>query len=430
MAMTSDSLQQGDKVIIQTRSGRTFEGTFKTLTPRQTLVLSKARSNNGESYGETELQLKQIRSIYVIEDCSRALRHDPAIVRAELPRGGNRQHTWNNYNKQNNAKLNHPITCSQPNSVPQRRNQGKAVIHGNRSWPRQTARGMSVHLFRENLQSPRRIAAKHRQTKNGTFQDALLGHLSSFRQIRRHSEGVFVQRHPGMAPISTDDYDLVAETEKFTAMQKLKSSRENNAEFGEAQDLSAKKNNEDKSTPVTDFEKFFDHLKLSNDHYEPDGIALSKVELAAYQTEQQRKQNGYKYSTEELKSFGRSGITESLVQTFGEEDVNNLYPQSLQKFNNSNNSHRKSHHNQQRLFFDNNYMTTNYNDSNSQRNSHPQDYRPTVNFQRNYRGANPRFSRNAQDKSTAMFGSLMHSHTQQLLSGSSGKKKKQLSSCN
>ncbi|XP_022689704.1 uncharacterized protein LOC111260889 isoform X2 [Varroa jacobsoni] len=373
MAMTSDSLQQGDKVIIQTRSGRTFEGTFKTLTPRQTLVLSKARSNNGESYGETELQLKQIRSIYVIEDCSRALRHDPAIVRAELPRGGNRQHTWNNYNKQNNAKLNHPITCSQ---------------------------------------------------------DALLGHLSSFRQIRRHSEGVFVQRHPGMAPISTDDYDLVAETEKFTAMQKLKSSRENNAEFGEAQDLSAKKNNEDKSTPVTDFEKFFDHLKLSNDHYEPDGIALSKVELAAYQTEQQRKQNGYKYSTEELKSFGRSGITESLVQTFGEEDVNNLYPQSLQKFNNSNNSHRKSHHNQQRLFFDNNYMTTNYNDSNSQRNSHPQDYRPTVNFQRNYRGANPRFSRNAQDKSTAMFGSLMHSHTQQLLSGSSGKKKKQLSSCN
>lgn len=73
-----------------------------------------------------------------------------------------------------------------------------------------------MHLFRENLQSPRRIAAKHRQTKNGTFQDALLGHLSSFRQIRRHSEGVFVQRHPGMAPISTDDYDLVAETEKVS----------------------------------------------------------------------------------------------------------------------------------------------------------------------------------------------------------------------
>lgn len=149
-----------------------------------------------------------------------------------------------------------------------------------------------------------------------------------------------------MKTTTLEDYDFEKAIEEFNRLNVGKP-REAGADAGAASDAASKKDDKEKVVPVYDKDKFFDNLTLSTEVYD-----AGKRSASDNDSQPQGQSVPMRYS--------RSQLKDTLVETFGADTFASLYS----------------------------YI------NNDQRDRNGPDYKPTVNFQKSYRGANPSFNRN------------------------------------
>ncbi|OQR67539.1 hypothetical protein BIW11_13464 [Tropilaelaps mercedesae] len=364
MTLDTKLPKTGDRVVVVTTSLFRYEGLFEKVNrARNSITLTNVRAFGTENrparehvagtnkiYVEVVFKASEIEEFAVVDQKPRGLQADPAVVRVDY-RGGNQQRNWSNRNNttNNNNISGYYHKNFNPNS---RYNNQRADVYqrGYRQqnvplWARQNfQRGRIAPLGPNSPRFQQNRASPSQRTQPW------------MRQTRRPSEGVFPQRNPGVKSVSFDDYDFEKAIEEFKQIN-MEKSRPGNDDCGNAKDLPTKGDSQEKIVPIYEKDNFFDNLKLASEEF--DSSKKAQSENAA--------QTGS--TTRTPPRYSRNQLKEHLIETFGEDTVASLY-----------------------------YM------NNDQRDRSRPDYKPTVNFQKHFRGFNPASNQNARHIGTSSFG--------------------------